>query len=528
MTIDDVGRRRRGRLRAVVATAVLLAWAGGVGLVARRAATRSDADRLAEAALRLAPGTTYLIVEQDGRTIGYASTTIDTTRSTVVVTDQFAADLPVGGQTIAASATAAITLSRGLALRHFDVRVETPVAPMHATGRTEGDSVIVFSMEAPGQPPDTQRIRVRGPVVLPALVPAVAVLVRPPKVGGTVTLASFDPMTMAASTLRLSIDAESLFTVVDSAAFDAATTRFVAARTDTVRAWRFTSPDGPGFTGWVDASGRVVEATQPGGITLRRTAFELAFTNWRRTRGAPTEAPAGDADDLRRATAVSAGVVPAAAAFDALRVRVGGIDPAGFALDGGRQRFIAPVLEVRREPRATLRADWSLAAPPAGFRARHADALRDEPLLQVTDPAIVALAVRIAGDARDPAVVAERLTRWVFDSLEKAVAVTVPSATQVLRTRRGDCNEHAQLFTALARAVGLPARIATGLAYVDGAFYYHAWPEVWLRDWVAVDPTFGQFPADAAHLRFVVGGLARQVELLRLMGSLQLEVVPAR
>ena len=129
MTIDDVGRRRRGRLRAVVATAVLLAWAGGVGLVARRAATRSDADRLAEAALRLAPGTTYLIVEQDGRTIGYASTTIDTTRSTVVVTDQFAADLPVGGQTIAASATAAITLSRGLALRSFDVRVETPVQP---------------------------------------------------------------------------------------------------------------------------------------------------------------------------------------------------------------------------------------------------------------------------------------------------------------------------------------------------------------------------------------------------------------
>jgi hypothetical protein len=42
-----------------------------------------------------------------------------------------------------------------------------------------------------------------------------------------------------------------------------------------------------------------------------------------------------------------------------------------------------------------------------------------------------------------------------------------------------------------------------------------------------VDPTFGQFPADASHLRFVVGGLARQVELVRLIGQLRLTVVPS-
>ena len=68
-------------------------------------------------------------------------------------------------------------------------------------------------------------------------------------------------------------------------------------------------------------------------------------------------------------------------------------------------------------------------------------------------------------------------------------------------------------------------RAIAGLAYVDGKFYYHAWPEVYLREWVAVDPTFGQFPADAAHLRFIVGGLGRQTELLRLMGNLKIDVV---
>jgi transglutaminase-like putative cysteine protease len=61
--------------------------------------------------------------------------------------------------------------------------------------------------------------------------------------------------------------------------------------------------------------------------------------------------------------------------------------------------------------------------------------------------------------------------------------------------------------------------------YLGGTFYYHAWPEVWLGDWVAVDPTFGQFPADAAHLRLTVGGLARQLELVRLVGQLGVDVV---
>ena len=42
---------------------------------------------------------------------------------------------------------------------------------------------------------------------------------------------------------------------------------------------------------------------------------------------------------------------------------------------------------------------------------------------------------------------------------------------------------------------------------------------------VSVDPTFGQFPADAAHLRFTVGGLGRQAEMIRLMGRLRIDVV---
>src|SRR3989475_1666602 len=136
-----------------------------------------------------------------------------------------------------------------------------------------------------------------------------------------------------------------------------------------------------------------------------------------------------------------------------------------------------------------------------------------------------AQARQLAGRERDPARVAERLTHWVYGHVEKRLTVSLPSAVQVLEQRRGDCNEHTVLYVALARAAGLPARAAAGLVYLDSRFYYHAWPEVWLGDWVAVDPTLDQFPADATHLRFVVGGLARQVELVRMIGKLKLEVL---
>ena len=101
----------------------------------------------------------------------------------------------------------------------------------------------------------------------------------------------------------------------------------------------------------------------------------------------------------------------------------------------------------------------------------------------------------------------------------------MPSAVRVLEDPRGDCNAAATLFVALARATGLPARTVSGLIYLNGRFYYHAWAEVLLNDWIAVDPTFDQFPADAAHVRVAIGGLARQIELVPLIGRLKLEVL---
>ena len=525
-------RAARGRSRGYLAVAILLAWGLGISLLVRREFFRERSAILAEAAMRLGPMAFYYVVEQDGRQIGFASTYVDTTLTTYEVVDYFVADLPVGGERFRASARSAITLSRALALRSFDVTIETPQQPMSAAGFMEGDSAVAFVLRMPGQPSDTQRVAVQGPILVPTLMPAAAMLVATPKVGRTVTLSSFDPATLSPRDVRFRFLAESVFTIVDSTMFDRAAGRFVPAHTDTVRAWKIAPEEGAGFTGWVDAQGGVVESTQPGGITLRRMAYEIAFENWRRTRDAtPAASLSGRATavgDLLEGTAISAGELPGRTGLSRLGVQLTGVSLRGFDLEGGRQRLNGDTLRISRESEITLSADWSLANRSRGFRERFAPELAAEPLLQVNDREIIELAVRIAGDERDPRVVAERINRWVHDSIAKEITVTLPSALQVLRTRRGDCNEHTQLFVALARAAGIPTRIATGLAYVNGKFYYHAWPEVRLRDWVAVDPTFGQFPADAAHLRFVRGGLARQGELLRLVGNLRIEVLDAR
>jgi transglutaminase-like putative cysteine protease len=300
--------------------------------------------------------------------------------------------------------------------------------------------------------------------------------------------------------------------------------------TDTVRAWLVepATPDAQGFRGWIDQQGRVVQGYQPGGITLKRMAYEIAFENWRITRDAKA-ATAESAGDIIERTAIAAKAVTGRARLSSLSVRLSGVDLKGYQLPGGRQAITGDTLRVTREGTEALTAAYSMDREQTPeFRARFKAELSAEPLLQVGNILLVQKAVAIVGLERDPRAIAEKLNRWVYDSLKKEVTFSIPNALDVLRARKGDCNEHTQLYVALARSLKIPARIATGLAYVRGKFYYHAWPEVFLGDWVAVDPTFGQFPADAAHLRFAIGGLTQQAELVRLVGNLKIDVLEAK
>jgi transglutaminase-like putative cysteine protease len=120
---------------------------------------------------------------------------------------------------------------------------------------------------------------------------------------------------------------------------------------------------------------------------------------------------------------------------------------------------------------------------------------------------------------------ARKIAGWVYGQVEKRPTLSIPSALEVLHNRVGDCNEHTILFAGLARAAGLPTKVVAGLVYARGNFYYHAWPEVYVGQWIAIDPTLNQFPADATHIRLIEGGLERQTEIVRLIGKLSLEIL---
>jgi transglutaminase-like putative cysteine protease len=163
--------------------------------------------------------------------------------------------------------------------------------------------------------------------------------------------------------------------------------------------------------------------------------------------------------------------------------------------------------------------------------------LRPEPFIESDAVEIREEVGRALHGVSGSRVQAERLVRHVNALLEKKPTISLPSALDVLRTRVGDCNEHTALYVAMARAAGLPARVSVGLVAVRNAFYYHAWPEVFVDEgdgkglWLPVDPTFNQFPADATHIRLARGGLDKQAAIVPLIGQvsisiLDLELVP--
>lgn len=95
-----------------------------------------------------------------------------------------------------------------------------------------------------------------------------------------------------------------------------------------------------------------------------------------------------------------------------------------------------------------------------------------------------------------------------------AIAYT-PGATHVRTTAdealalgRGVCQDHAQVFVAGCRALGIPARYVSGYYYPGAAGHAesHAWADVWLEGegWLSFDPTHRCYASDAL-CRLAVG-----------------------
>jgi len=207
-----------------------------------------------------------------------------------------------------------------------------------------------------------------------------------------------------------------------------------------------------------------------------------------------------------------------------LRVELNHV-PAALPIDNTRQSLNGRVLSVTKEsPPFTA----SYALPYGGNDKELLPYVEPEMLIQCGDKEIVKLAGEIVEDNTDPFMAAKEIMSWVFENLEKVPVVSIPDAKAILTHRKGDCNEHATLLTALLRAVGVPARIVVGLVYKDGKFYYHAWNEAYLDKWISLDAVLNQMPVDATHIKLVDGGIEKQIQIVGTIGTLAVTILDYR
>ena len=141
--------------------------------------------------------------------------------------------------------------------------------------------------------------------------------------------------------------------------------------------------------------------------------------------------------------------------------------------------------------------------------------------VQTRHKMIQALARELSADGKSKWQLAKDINLWVHLNLRKEMVDTV-TALDALLEKRGECQSHTFLFAALARASGIPTRIVNGLVYSKEyeGFLYHAWPEVFLGEWKAMDPTFGQDRADATHIKLTENSNESPFHLMEFVGKI--------
>ena len=129
--------------------------------------------------------------------------------------------------------------------------------------------------------------------------------------------------------------------------------------------------------------------------------------------------------------------------------------------------------------------------------------LADTRFITPSLPEVEDLVGAIRGEETDGWLVTQKMLGWVYQNMQAEMIPQTLTTEEILARRRGKCAEYAIVFAAMARAAGLPTRVALGERYQDGVWIGHMWNEVWLGEWVAVDPSHGQSAPDALLLKFV-------------------------
>jgi transglutaminase-like putative cysteine protease len=485
--------------RAASALAIL-GWLICMGLLVNRAWLQASGANLATDLARYGTEAQWRGVYYRGEKIGFTvGQTVPQPDGGFELQEDGRLQFALLGATTPAIIKTTARVDSAFALKSFDFSLDPGTGPLTVHGALDGLTLSLEITSPAGTRRDTQQL-----AEPPALMLSVGRRLASAglKIGTTQQWMIFDPATLKNAPVTVTVGAREVVT--------GGGRPIPAFRVE----MRYAGLD---TTSWITDTGEIVREESPMGlITVRETEQQarlLAVSAERR------------ADMLGSSAVVPAMAMRIDEPRNVLRMklRVDNADLTSPDLQGVSQRVDGNVIELI-DPRTI---------EPAAADATAASYTRAEPFIESDAPEIKEAAEQLVSGITGTRARAERLVRAVNGMIDKKPTLSLPSALEVLRTKVGDCNEHTALYVALARALGIPARISAGLVFVRGAFYYHAWPEVYVDEgkgtglWLPVDPTFNQFPADATHVRLARGGLDKQTAILPLIGKVRIVVVEA-
>lgn len=156
------------------------------------------------------------------------------------------------------------------------------------------------------------------------------------------------------------------------------------------------------------------------------------------------------------------------------------------------------------------------------------------------DSAVQRMALLAVGSETDPSLVCQKLETYVRQKMRhSAFSTSLLPASEVARTLKGDCTEHAVLLATLIRARGISARIATGLIHTDRqlGFAGHVWVEASIDDtWEPFDSAVDARAPDTTRIKLgdsqmpdtLISGASLFLPMLELAGRSHVQVLETR
>lgn len=170
--------------------------------------------------------------------------------------------------------------------------------------------------------------------------------------------------------------------------------------------------------------------------------------------------------------------------------------------------------------------------------------LSPSPFIDSDHPAVERLAVSIRDPSADAITLAGKIQEKVYRAIKKKnLGIGFATAGETAESLEGDCTEHAVLAAAIARALGYPSRVVSGIVYVDsgelgssgegkGIFGFHMWTEIMVAPdiWFPIDAALNRtdpsrIALDHSPLDQPSPDLEASIRILRLIGNLDITVL---